>query len=235
MIDLLGQKFEKLTVLRKTDERTKHGSIIWECQCDCGNKVKVSAGNLRSGNTNSCGCYNKQRIRETQIKQNEYDLTGEYGIGYTSKGEEFYFDLEDYHLLENNCWCCNNDGYLIATERGNRKKFIYLSRVIMKVLDSDFDVDHINHNVKDNRKSNLRIVTRTQNNMNRSLQSNNTSGTTGVCFDKRLNKWHSRINVEGKQINLGFFSDYDEAVRIRKQAEIKYFGEYRYKGELVNG
>lgn len=235
MIDLTGQRFGKLKVIKKTDERTKHGSIMWLCECECGNVLSVSSGNLRSGNTNSCGCYNKQRIKETQSKQNRFDLFGGHGIGYTEKGEEFLFDLEDYDKIKNNCWCTNNEGYLISTVRGNRTEFIFMSRVIMDISDNRYDVDHINHNVKDNRKSNLRIVTRSQNNMNRSLQSNNTSGATGVCFDKRLNKWQARITVKRKTFNLGLFTDFKDAVNARKCAEIKYFGEYRYKkGEFIN-
>ena len=99
----------------------------------------------------------------------------------------------------------------------------------MNISNNKYDVDHINHNIKDNRKLNLRIVTRSQNNMNRSIQSNNTSGVTGVCYSKRLNKWNVRITVNKKTFNLGWFSDYNEAVAVRKEAEIKYFGEYRYK------
>ena len=234
MIDLIGQKFGKLRVVGKTEKRTKHGSIMWLCECECGNVLNVSSGNLRSGNTNSCGCYNKQRIKETQTKQNRFDLSHEYGVGYTSNNEEFLFDLEDYDKIKNNCWCINNEGYLISTVRGSRTEFIYMSRVIMNISDNRYDVDHINHNTKDNRKSNLRVVTRSQNNMNRSLQSNNTSGVTGVCFDKRLGKWSARITVNKQTINLGLFVDFNEAVDARKCAEIKYFGEYRYKGEDID-
>lgn len=204
---------------------------MWLCKCDCGNFLKVSSGNLRSGNTHSCGCYNKQRIKETQIKHNIYDLKNEYGIGYTAKGEEFYFDLEDYDKIKDNCWCLTNEGYLISTVRGHRTQFIYMSRVIMNITDKNYDVDHINHNTRDNRKSNLRIVTRTQNNMNRSIQSNNTSGVTGVRFEDRIQRWVAKITFNKHTINLGCFINFDDAVNARKEAEIKYFGEYRYKKE----
>ena len=241
MVDLTGKRFGRLTVIRKTNQRTNHGSIIWLCHCDCGNDdCYVSSGNLRSGNTNSCGCYNKQRIKETQTKQNRFDLSGDYGVGYTEKGEEFYFDLEDYDKIKNNCWCITNEGYFISTERGNRTKFVYLSRTIMNVTDNTYDVDHINHNLADNRKSNLRIVTRTQNNMNRSLQSNNTSGVTGVCFDKKADKWCARITVNKQTFYLGWFTNFEDAVKARRDGELKYFGEYRYKnnendnGGLIN-
>jgi len=66
IIDLTGQKYQRLTVI-KFVELSKYGAI-WECKCDCGNIKNVKSGDLRSGNTNSCGCYMKDRIKETNIK-----------------------------------------------------------------------------------------------------------------------------------------------------------------------
>lgn len=53
--DLTGQKFGRLTVIVRA-EKTKGGPVRWRCTCDCGNEKVVSAGNLQSGNTSSCGC-----------------------------------------------------------------------------------------------------------------------------------------------------------------------------------
>jgi len=91
------------------------------------------------------------------------------------------------------------------------------------------EVDHINGLKYDNRKKNLRICTRNQNEMNKGLRSNNTSGCTGVVWNKRDNKWEARIGVNNKKIILGLFTNYDEAVKTRQDAEIKYFKEFRYK------
>ena len=88
-------------------------------------------------------------------------------------------------------------------------------------------VDHINHNKLDNRKCNLRVCTQSQNTMNSSLRSDNSSGYTGVYWYKSRSKWLVRITVNGKCINLGYYDDLEEAVKVRKEAEIKYFGEYR--------
>ena len=60
--------------------------------------------------------------------------------------------------------------------------------------------------------------------------SNNTSGITGVYWKKDRNKWGARIVVNGKCIYLGYFANKEDAIKIRKEAEIKYFGEYRFKG-----
>lgn len=55
IIDLSGQRFGRLTAVRSTDEQ-RHGVVVWECKCDCGNTTCVNGKSLRSGNTRSCGC-----------------------------------------------------------------------------------------------------------------------------------------------------------------------------------
>jgi hypothetical protein len=87
-------------------------------------------------------------------------------------------------------------------------------------------IDHINGVKTDNRISNLREATNAQNGKNLSLSSVNTSGVAGVCFDKETNKWRAGIKVNHKQICLGRYKTFAEAVCARKLAEIKYFGEW---------
>ena len=57
-IDLTGQRFGKLVVIKESPER-KNGRICWECQCDCGNVAIVKGLSLKNGDTKSCGCWNK--------------------------------------------------------------------------------------------------------------------------------------------------------------------------------
>lgn len=62
--DLTGQKFGRLTVLKKADNHTTpNGSIVtmWKCKCDCGNIRIVTSRNLRTGHTTSCGCFNNEK------------------------------------------------------------------------------------------------------------------------------------------------------------------------------
>lgn len=56
-IDLIGERFGKLTVLRRTDERNSEGRVLWECRCDCGNIVLKNSHDLRKGHLKSCGCF----------------------------------------------------------------------------------------------------------------------------------------------------------------------------------
>lgn len=159
-------------------------------------------------------------------KYNQYDLSGEYGIGYTSKGEPFYFDIEDYDKIKNHCWHINSKGYVQTNIDGNTVK-------IHRLILPDYQyVDHINHMKFDNRKCNLRRTTNQQNCMNKNIYNNNTSGIAGVSWRKRDKVWQARIKVNYKYIYLGQFKNFDDAVKARKEAEEKYFGEYSFDNSM---
>ena len=83
-------------------------------------------------------------------------------------------------------------------------------------------IDHINHDNSDNRISNLRDVTQKENSKNASMSKNNTSGHTGVYWEKLISKWRAAIFSDGKRIHIGVFRHKKDAVAARKAAEIKY-------------
>ena len=66
--ELEGQRFGRLVVIRRTEERQAN-CIVWECKCDCGNITRVRSGNLTGGNTQSCGCISKGEIQEMEPKE----------------------------------------------------------------------------------------------------------------------------------------------------------------------
>lgn len=106
----------------------------------------------------------------------------------------------------------------------------------MDIKDTDVEIDHINGNVYDNRKLNLRIVEGSKNAKNLKLYINNKSGHKGVSFSKRENRWKAYIQNDNQKIHLGTFLVYEDAVKARERAEIKYFGDYSRKSEdLMNG
>lgn len=61
--DLMGQRFGRLVVVRLSEARSANGSVRWVCRCDCGEIATVAAGNLRTGNTRSCGCARRETSR----------------------------------------------------------------------------------------------------------------------------------------------------------------------------
>lgn len=230
--DLTGMKFGKLTVVTRS-HRNIYNHEIWLCRCDCGNPedILVSEYNLINNHTQSCGCISKDNCRKNFKKYNTYDLTKEYGIGYTANDMCFMFDKEDYDKIKDYCWRVNDSGYL-QTMDFNTGKMIGFHRLVLGLCDNEkykhMDVDHINGNPLDNTKSNLRIVTRSQNNMNRSLQTNNTSGVTGVYWNKKKLKWCAQIGLNGSHIHLGYYDNFVDAVESRKLGEERYFKEYSY-------
>lgn len=75
LIDLTGMRFGKLTVIDRSTERSHPRTPIWMCQCDCGNRTFVRGANLRSGNTESCGCLRADRtVKHGQSKSREYNI-----------------------------------------------------------------------------------------------------------------------------------------------------------------
>jgi hypothetical protein len=83
-------------------------------------------------------------------------------------------------------------------------------------------IDHINHNRKDNRWRNIRKASNQENSSNQSQRNDNTSGQRGVYWDKRRQKWSARIWFNKKSISLGYHCLYDDAVRARKVGEKEY-------------
>lgn len=155
-------------------------------------------------------------------------MSGEYGIGYTSKGEEFWFDLEDYEKIKNYFWYIDRKGYVVSgTDKSN---FVRLHRLILDIVDRKIQVDHIKHKKFDNRKSELRIANNGQNQMNKNVQKNASSGYKGVRFQN--GRWSARIHYNKKQIFLGYFDNIEDAIKARKEAEEKYFGEYSYDNSM---
>lgn len=223
LIDLTGRRFGRLTV-KYRGENDKWGLSRWWCECDCDNKlVLINSAYLRDGTTQSCGCYNKEVVSRMKKKYNSYDLSGEYGVGLTCNKEEFYFDLEDYDKIKNYCWRIDRKGYVVSSVSDEAP--VRMHRLLFNIKD-DRIIDHINRNPSDNRKENLRITDNAHNRMNMSLMSTNTSGVTGVSFYKNENKWSAEIYCNNKHIHLGRFISFEDAVKARLEAEVKYYGEF---------
>lgn len=237
---MTGKKVGRLTIIERSESRIISGkkATYWKCRCECGKEKEVRGDSLRDGSVLSCGCLKDETARKLareRKKLNKYDLTGEYGIGYTSnKNDAFYFDLEDYDKIKKYTWRTVNGGYIKTEQkRGDKIETIALHRLVMNVLNDNRCIDHINHNVKDNRKCNLRIASIQENVWNSSVSKNNNSGVTGVY--KSHNKWQAVIMISGKNINLGRYDKFEDAVEARLNAEKKYQGEWAYNYSINRG
>lgn len=213
--------FGKLTVLERVENKSGD-EHLWLCLCSCGNQVVFRGDRLLRGKTLDCGCVRKENGK------NKYDLSGYYGIGYTKNREEFYFDLEDYDLIKKYTWCLS-DGYVVTSKNN---KILQLHRLILDSYDGPKKIDHKNRIRCDNRKENLRLVNDYENVRNSSVSKNNTSGIIGVTREKRKSKWSSQIVYNYKQMFLGYYENFEDAVIARLKAEKEYFGEFAPQRDL---
>ena len=154
-----------------------------------------------------------------------------YLSGKKGKGKFALVNEDKFEELSRYNWHLNGQGYASSGIKG---RIIRMHRFILNIP-KETEVDHINHNRLDNRKENLRFATRSQNNWNRSLNKNNTSGYKGVSWNKKVGKWESRIRVFGKRFNLGFFGDVIGGATSYNEAAKKYFGEFANLNECKGG
>ena len=208
----------------------RHGEIIEKTEystctapnCTCKTVSKYNPYCSRHDRQFKKYGYIPERTRFDANEIIEYDDYAEIII-YNNQCEEIartIIDLDDIDRCKQYKWCLNHD-YVVC-----RKINLFLHQFIMNPP-KGMTIDHINGDKLDNRKSNLRICTMQQNSFNKGVQTNNTSGTTGVFWDKSKNRWVALIQINRKQIYLGTFKEKEDAIQARKQAEIDYFGEYR--------
>jgi len=230
--------FDNWKVLGLSKNKSKDGKPLWICECQCEKKIikLYNRHSLTSGKTHSCGCMNYQLRKETIIKKykNKYYFNRNICVIIANNTKNKYFiDAEDYEKIKDYPWYETKRGYLATTIN---RRTVMLHRIIMGMPDNDDRVvDHIfhdetgNNGFYDNRKSNLRITSQHKNTENRKRSSNNSSGTTGVSWSKNECAWKAYITYKGKRINLGTYSNIEDAIKVRKEREHQLFGEYQYK------
>lgn len=232
--DLTNRIFGRLRVLEQTEDYIdKNGRHFaqWKCECSCEpGKIVVKRGDLlKNGHIQSCGCISNEHIVEYNIqnkrKTNLYNLDGEYGIGWTSNtNSEFYFDLEDFDKIKDYCW---NEHILVNGYHSLETRIHGSNETVrMHWLIVGKESDHRDRNPLNNRKDNLRKANYAENAQNHSKRKDNTSGITGVTFNKRMNQWQVCISINKKRTHLGYFINKRDAIITRLKAEKKYYGEF---------
>ena len=168
----------------------------------------------------------EEMIYEIECPDKDYDLIlKEYKEIPLTQGKVALVDTEDYDYLNQWKWFtfkCRNTNYATRKYQG---KMLLMHRYIMKPS-FDMQIDHINMDGLDNRRDNLRICYHVQNLMNTKKHFDNTSGYKGVCYHKLKRKWVVRINVNKKQIHLGYFIEKEDAALVYNEAALKYHGEF---------
>jgi len=225
-INLINMTFGRLKVIEYK------GNGMWLCECSCPehNQVVVYGYNLKNGHTKSCGCLQKENmviigsIKKPWKPIEIDDYT--YGIPLT-QGKIAFIDKEDYDKIKDCAWWADydkvlGDSYAKGWING---KNIRMHRLILNVP-NEIPVDHIDHNTLNNRKTNLRVCTQSQNCMNKKLQSNNTTGYKGVYLNKKTKKYRASIRINRKLKHLGYFNTAAEAYKAYKTVAKNLHGEF---------
>jgi len=181
--------------------------------CDCGKEHVARMDAVLRLDTQSCGCVyhdihvatgkkNIVKAIESCKKYNRYILDGNVVTVYLFNSDKVLVcDLEDWNRLKLKCWGLNGKGY--ASCSVHKGKSLLFHREVMNNPNGVW-VDHRDRNRLDCRKSNLREATPLLNAINFTLKKNNTSGHSGVYFDKESSKWRASIRFNNKKYYLVF-------------------------------
>lgn len=151
-----------------------------------------------------------------------------------SNGMLAVVDDSDFDRVNSRNWYFDDVGYARTNEwRDGRKSAApRMHRFILNDIPANLHIDHINGNKLDNRRSNLRVCTASQNASNRGAQSNNSTGFKGVCYDKARGRFKAEIAYGGKRKHIGRFDTALEAAQAYNDAALKYHGEFAFLNNL---
>ena len=234
----------KFNLSKKQSYKTRHGMSVFcseECALAKRGKSKITISdipckrcgkqffpsrsqyNLYKSNNFSPTSYCSDRCRYS--RDYEHKDMGSYMLVFVG-GKEVLLDKDVYEKYYKTLYLRKHKEYITVKVYTGKQET--LARLIMNVSDSQKFVDHINGNTLDNRRANLRVVTHQENMMNKSEYKNNSSGVKGVNKNSQ-GLWVARIQVGGKRIFLGSSTNKDKMVKLRLEAERKYFGKYDRK------
>lgn len=219
--DLTGQKFGKLTAIYPVHDKSHRAR--WHCICECGNEKDVLQQNLSNGHVRSCGCSLSRSSKERITRYNQ-SLGRESHHKTKSRLYRIWIGIKSRCLVDTAsdfknyggrgiCVCDEwvhsfNSFYEWATNNG------YDDSLTIDRIDPDGNYC----------PENCRWTTMSIQEFNKRMSSRNTSGTTGVSYNKAMKKWIAYIRKDGKQHYLGGFDCIDDAIKARKDAEKKYYG-----------
>ena len=205
----IGDKINRLTVIGKSF--IKNGRAYTPCKCDCGTVKQVREDALKSGERVSCGCFRLERLRETVATHGKMG-TKSYGTWEgmlqrcSNPNSVGYPDYGGRGITVCKRWLSFEEFF---TDMGERPEGTSLDRI------------DVNSNYC---KENCRWADASVQGFNQRKSTNNTSGRTGVSWNKQKLKWDAYIMKDRKKINLGRFEKKEDAILAREQGELKYYG-----------
>lgn len=206
--NLIGQKFSHLKVISKSDKTDKWKATFWVCQCDCGNITEVRTGHLKAGSVKTCGC--------------KIDL-----LRHAIKGKEKP-EYRSWLSMKQRCYNKNNKSFVDYGARGitvcerwkNSYKNFYED--MGDKPDENYSLDRINV-YEGYSPDNCRWANRLTQNRNTRIDKKSSSGFRGVHWNSGHKRWHAKIGLNYKKINLGYYENLEDAIQARKDGEEKYW------------
>jgi hypothetical protein len=208
--DLVGVKFNRLIVVEFSHSNKNNGSV-WKCLCECGNETFVSVSVINRGGAVSCGCYHREVMKDRKTH-------GMHGTVFYMRWVQMKYRCKD---INNSVYGGKGIDYAPEWEIFENFKID-----MYDTFDENLELDRIDVTLGYS-KENCRWVTHGENNFNKNIQVNNSSGKTGVSYSNRLGKWRAYITVNKRQISLGCYDAFELAVDARKAAELEHYGYYR--------
>lgn len=192
--NIIGQRFNRLVVIKDDGTRSSKGDIKWLCRCDCGNFYHALGYRLKQGLTKSCGCLNDEKKRE-RFK----DLTG-------TETEHFKIISRSHSANQRVYWkcVCQHCGTELILSNNDIRN--YTSCGCRRGASKDYmDAIRDPESLKTTRPT-----------------AKSSTGVRGVYFNKRKGSYQAFINVDKKPKYLGTSKNFEKAVALRKAAEIEY-------------
>lgn len=217
IIDLIGKKFGRLTVIKRL-ENNKDMQRKWLCLCDCGNEKVVLGVSLRQNHTLSCGCYKNELIGKRmkthghaslKNRSPEYKIWAQMKTRCSNPNAKQYEDYGGRGVQVCEKWLNSFESFFEDMgPRPSRRHSIDRIKV-----DGNYE------------PSNCKWSTATEQNHNRRIARNNKSGCSGVKWIERIKKWEVSISNDNKRVYLGVHSNLEDAISVRKEAELRYWGK----------
>lgn len=212
-LSLIGKTYNDLKVIEYTDQRNNYGRGLYRCKCLlCGGEKLATKANLIKGEVKNCGCaYHKPK---NDLTRKTYDRLTVVGTTVINGKLKYICDCS-----------CGNTGVIANPQdlrRGSKKSCGCIHKGDEAFAKSLYVEGTAPCKLNGN-----------------NIRSTNTSGVTGVWYDKRRGKWTAEIVFQKKKHYLGRFEDKEEAIKVRKEAEKNIFGDFlkwyeAYKEELKN-
>ena len=224
----VGKHIGHLTILQ--EYKTDQGKWRYKVKCDCGTEFTCSV--LNDKKYLACrSCAMKMAHQQNPyISRKKYNIFEEK-TDYILINGKVKINKEDLNLIKsyNRYVSISSGGYALMWV-GNKELFLHRLLLGLPQTYNPEDMligEHINGDRLDCRRDNLRICKKTDNPINCKRYKNNTTGHKGVYWHKKNKKWIASIFYNNQRLYLGSFDKYEDAVKIRENAELEYFKEYR--------